>query len=341
MVEWRAPMDLRAFLLRRATPVAILLVAVFILLTLSFRPETDATLWWALFDAAHLPLFVLVGWVLVWAVPRRGFREIGWVVISVGVVAAGTEVAQHYVERDASVGDFLWNLAGGALGVALGRAWLGRGAGDRSAPASGAPRSPLAILFLGALSVLLFALAATPAVRELRVLRHFRDTYPRFGDFETALDIMLWRGLVGSRIQRTTEWSAHGGSALSIVPGRGRVTGIGIDGRAFEWTAYDSLSFAVKNASVSFPLSVRIDDDLSRGTPRGGWTGRFEIPPGETPVSIPLDAVRSGGADGRALRMARIRRVQIYAESVRAPRGFLIDDVRVIPAPSRAAAQHP
>jgi len=337
-------MDSRSQFLRRAVPVATLLVAVFVLLTLSFRPETDATLWWALFDAAHLPLFLLIGWALVWTAPRRGAREIAWVVVTAGIIAAGTEVAQHYVGRDASLTDFLWNVAGGALGVALGRAWLGGGeAGDEGGPEKEAaretgdegrsptgPRSPLAVVPLGLLTLLLFGLAATPAVQELRALRHFRSALPRIGDFETGLELRWWRGVGGARLARTPAWAAHGSASLSLSPGRGRSTGAGIDGRALDWSEYASLAFAVRNPGDAFSLTVRVDDDTTRASRTGGWTGELEVPRGESALAIPLARVEAGSR-GRPLRLGRIRRLILFAESARVPAGFLLDDVRLVP----------
>ncbi len=323
-------MDSRSQTLRRALPVATLLVAVFILLTTSFRPETDATLWWALFDAAHLPVFLLIGWALVWMAPRRGAGEIAWVVVAAGAVAGGTEAAQHFVGRDAALGDFLWNVAGGALGVALGRAWLGGGeAGDEKRTPSG-PRSPRAVVPLGLLTVLLFGLAATPAVQELRALRHYWKALPRIGDFETGLELRWWRGIGGARLARTAAWAAHGSASLALSPGRGRSTGAGIDGRALDWSDYDSLAFVVRNPGDPFSMTVRVDDAATRPTRAGGWRGEFDVPRGESALAVPLARVVSKpGAP--PLRLDRVRRFLIYAETARVPAGFLIDDVRLVP----------
>ncbi len=348
-------MDSRSQTLRRALPVATLLVAVFILLTLSFRPETDATLWWAIFDAAHFPVFLLIGWALVWMAPRRGAREIAWVVAAAGTVAGGTEAAQHFVGRDASLADFLWNVAGGALGVALGRAWLGGGkAADEKGPAREAargavsaprtppgPRSPLAVLPLGLLTLLLFGLAATPAVEELRALRHYRNALPRIGDFETGLELRWWRGVGGARLTMTPAWAAHGSASLALSPGRGRSTGAGIDGRALDWSAYDSLAFAVRNPGDAFSITVRVDDDRTRAARAGGWTGHLDVPRGEWALAIPLTRVVAETGD-RPLRLDRVRRLLIYAESARVPAGFHIDNVRLVPrdlATRRAAPE--
>jgi VanZ family protein len=318
--------------LRRAMTVAFLLIGVFIALTRSFHPDTDNTLWWALFDAAHLPLFVLVGWAILWSVPRRGPREVAWVVLSVGVIAAGTELAQLFVKRDASLGDLVWNVVGGALGVALGRAWLGSGAREDSGRPAPGPRSPLAIVLLGGVTVLLFGLAATPALRELRLLRHFQKALPRFGDFETALDLGLWHGISGSRLARSTAWAAHGVTSVSVTPGRGRSTGLAIDGRALDWSACDSLAFVVWNPAGPFSLTVAVNDDVARAARgRGGWVGRYEIPPGERAISVPVGIV-AAGSGGRPLRVNRIRSVILYTQRARAPRGFLVDDVRVVPS---------
>lgn len=319
----------RIRLLLRALPATTLLVVVFVLLTLSFHPETDAALWWALFDAAHLPVFLLIGWAFVWTIPRRGARETAGVVLAAGIVAAGTEAAQHYVGRDASVTDFVWNLAGSALGVALGRAWHGKG--TRGAERTAGPRSPLAVVPLGLLTLLLFGLAAAPAIQELRALRHFRNALPRVGDFETGLELLWWRGFGGTRLARTPGWAAHGAASLALAPGRGRSTGAGIDGRALDWSGYDSLAFAVSNPNEPCSLMVLVEDDSTRAREAGGWVGYVGIPRGESAAAIPLAAVARGAGE-RGLDLGRVRRVLFLAETARVPKGFLLDDVRLVPS---------
>ncbi len=305
---------------RRLLLVGLLWLVVSLLLLITFRPERDFALWWTIFDAAHLPVFGSMGWATIWAFRERRWPQTIAAVAFVAVLAAGTEGAQLFTGRDATLSDLLWNLAGGTIGVALGRAAFGARAG--------APASPIAAALLGALALGLFAFASAPAVREVAALDHFRRAFPAIGDFETPIELVWWRRNGGARIARTDEGSATGRFALRVELGRGRYPGVAVEGRSFDWAGYDTLAFWVDNPGESFPLLVRVDDDGDCDEYEDRYNGRFVVPRGASRVAIPLARVETAPR-ARRMRLSRIRGLYVFAEAATTPAYFLIDDVRV------------
>lgn len=320
----------------RLVIVAALWGAVVVLLMVSFHPEWDRPLWLAVFDSAHLPVFTSMGAATVWMLARRGRRETAGAFLLVALLAAGTEGAQLFTERDATLADLAWNLVGGGIGVALGRAWLL--ARDRAREAAARYGSLGVTAALGALALALFAFAAAPAARELLALRHFRGAFPTMGDFETEIELVWWRPSGGARVARAREGAAQGEFALRVDPGRrrGRWPGVGIEGRAFDWSGYDSLALHVANPGAEMALVVRIDDDGACRTPDDRFNERFEIPSGGQDVVVPLSRIETGPR-ARRLRLDRIRAILLYIERTPAASPFAIDAVRLIRAAGGAS----
>jgi hypothetical protein len=309
---------------RRLLVAAALWGLVVLVLIVTFRPERDFALWRTVFDAAHLPVFGVMGWATIWAFRERGWPQTLLSIVFVALLAAGTEGGQLFTGRDATAADLAWNLAGGAIGVALGRAWLGARTGARP--------SPVAAGAFGTLALGLLAVATAPAAREIRALDHFRRALPSLGDFEDPIEMVWWRKSGGSRIARTSEAAGRGRFALRVDTGLGRYPGAAIERRSFDWADFDTLSLWVENPGPEFPLILRIDDDRKSTRYEDRFNGRFVVPPGESVVTIPLARIANGPRD-RRLRLSSIRSIYVFVDGTVAPEYFLIDDVRL----SRAA----
>jgi hypothetical protein len=111
---------------------------------------------------------------------------------------------------------------------------------------------------------------------------------------------------------------------------------VGIEGRTFDWSGYDSLAFHVENPGAPLPLTVRVDDDGDCRRYENRYNGRFEVPTGATDIAVALERIASAPR-ARRLELARIRKLLIFTEESKEPRVFLIDDVRVTHAPGAGA----
>lgn len=175
---------------RLENPAIAAALAVAVLASVTFVDLPGAQRWTeVLQDAGHVPAFALVAACLYrllrTATPARPAPVRGAVLAATGAAALGAmvEVAQHYLHRDASLGDIGRDACGAVGAAALLLLLDGRAQRDRS------PLQLLAVLTVAATAVI----AALPLIDCARAYRHRHALFPVLADFRSPLDLYFLR----------------------------------------------------------------------------------------------------------------------------------------------------
>jgi hypothetical protein len=277
--------------------------------------EVNCAFWDPFMDAAHVPIFGCLMWLLYATNPAglasraANYRFSIFVAL---VAAAAVEILQSFIGRSGNVDDWFK----GALGIGLAALILG---GWRCTGAAAA--------------VIALGVVLTPTVHAARAMLWRAVHFPLLADFESSAETALWlevdRDSLISPTQRrrVPSHAVHGAYSLRVPIRRGQWPGVRLLCADQNWSAFSVFAFDVQNNDLPFTLSVRIDDSRSTGG-TNRYCGAFSIERGLNRIRIPLAEIgsqpRSGPLDLRA-----IRRVVFFEDWSADEHTYFLDYVRL------------
>ncbi|MBN2022266.1 MAG: VanZ family protein [Pirellulales bacterium] len=264
-------------------------------------------------DLLHAPVFAVFAVLLYralreWRVP--GAAVVAWAAMI--LFGAGTEVAQHLVGRNMSLGDLSADVAGATAGVLweLGRA---------SRPA----RWPLA-----AAGGLLIALVSIRPVSQLVDIHRQRVEFPSIASFEHGPEMGRWQAWE-SRLSRARQHATAGQWSLRAELSPGKYPGVGMAWTPRDWAGHDTLVFDVHlDDGPALDFIVKIEDVASNLTTEDRFERRVRVEPGPNRIEIALSDVAAAPRT-RTLDLRQIRFLQMFTIHLKQPRTIFLDNVRL------------
>ena len=283
-------------------------------LALLFFPRLapPSGLWWATaWNALHFPGFVLITVglerVLSLGKGRRSWRIAAAVLLAL-VIAVGSEIAQGFVGRSASLGDVFFDTIGIAFAtivLVFGPRWKRRGR----------------LLAAGA-GVLVVLVLLTPGWKGMVATAQYREVFPDLAMFSRSISLGRWQVQGNATLYLDTE-----AETLTVAVGKGIYSGVSCYPGEADWSAYSegALNLVIENPSEEeFQLGIRIDDDsplASRYEHR--FNGQKQIAPGRNELRLPLSRIADGPID-RKLDLSRIKRLALFTGREEAERVFVV-----------------
>ncbi len=271
-----------------------------LLMLLAFgRPPNDSLLWRTVYDLGHVPLFGVIGLLMLWIVrqvlaPGAGvWAQLILALLATAVLSLVTELAQiGQAGRDASVGDAVNNLTGAVCFLAIAaaltpRAWRGA-----------AEAGPLAsrLVFLGAVLALAIAFSPLATVAWSYAMRSAR--LPVIAELGSSWQAPLISATTTEirRVPAPPGWTAREGEEVARVRFLDAPwPGVTVREPWPDWAGYSRFRFSVwSDLEEPVQLNLRVDD----GTRTRAWRDRYDgsviVMPGANDFTIPLDTIRSG-----------------------------------------------
>lgn len=309
---------------RLENPATAAALALAVLAAVTFVDLPGAKRWTeVLQDAGHVPAFALVAACLyhllrtatpAWPAPVRGA-----VLAATGATALGAmvEVAQHFLHRDASLGD-IGRDACGAVGAAALLLLL-----DSRAPHDRGLSRLLAILTLAGAAVI----AALPLVDCARAYRRRQALFPVLADFRSPLDLYFLRPADPpvARQCLATARAEHQCHDWALYAPYTRATWAGpvFEEMQADWRGRRELCLEVSNPNPQpFTLVVALNDDAYAGDVADRYTGLTRIGAHtRRTLCLPLAeiAVTPGG---RAMDLRHVDRLAIAQDDADHQAGF-------------------
>lgn len=278
-------------------------------------------------DAGHVPAFALA----TLCVTRLRGGAATWprllIAAAVAVVlGALVEIAQFFLQRDASLGDLGRDACGALAAVALLRLVATPAAQWR-------PRLPALWLASAALT-----LAALPLIECARAYAHRRAQFPVLADFTSPLDLYFLRP-VDPPFQRLCLQASAGGAprcprwAVYAPYDASTWAGPVFEELPPDWRGWRELCIELSNPNAgAFTLVVALQDRRYSGLRSDRYTGLWSIAPQSTRVLCrPLAALRVTPG-GRLLDLGHIARLAIAQDDAGHQPGFRLHRVWLRPA---------
>lgn len=282
-----------------------------------FEPWSSTLLWREIFNFGHLPLFGMIGILLLRLTGLTvGGRlsvlsRYGAALAITILLAALSEVVQIGGPRDADFYDFLRDVVG-ALSFLL--AHLSYDLNARKAFPAIAASYRRTILPLAA--TVLVVISALPLVR-LSVAWVNRDRmFPTLFSFEHWWEQPFVNADSATAIvvlQEGEEQSAAANHVLRVDFRAAPYTGLILQDFVPDWRNYTYLSFSVCSRSPQVEtLRLRIDDTQAQNRRDDRFERIIELQPGKTDIKLPLAEIERGPRD-RMLNLDRIKRIVLFS----------------------------
>ena len=179
-------------------------------------------------------------------------------------------------------------------------------------------------------TLLLLVGLARPILHGIDAIRQ-THAFPLLASFEDPLELSRWRPSDDCSMTRTHRNATHGKYALRVDMQPGPWPGVTMrapprDKRFLEYTSL-ALAVAVED-SEPLAITVKIADMDHRETYEDAFHLTATLAPGSHTLRIPLSDVAHGAKD-RVLDLTRVLAIQIFVESLRGPRTFYLDHMRL------------
>ncbi len=274
-------------------------------------------------NTMHLPAFAIFTLSIFANIPKHFGNRRYLITFAISIVLAiAIEWIQARIGREASWGDVTLDLVGIILALSGIYLWQKKQARLRWGYA------------FFALGVIIFF--SYPIAIKGYSIYWQQQQFPMFGDFESNMDLHLWRTQGGTpdnptRIELQLNYATHGKQALRITTGQGDWGGICFSAYDSDWSNYKYFTLDLFNPSPqAFNFFIRIDDSDKRA-PRY-YEHRFnysqKMNPGMNKIRIPVDTIATS-LKSRNLNIKSIRRFILYLEKNRPSRIFYIDNIRL------------
>jgi hypothetical protein len=310
---------------------AVVIVVLFIVLGKARGPDSTL-IWREALNFGHVPLFGLVSLALLGIAsivlgdklaPQRHYAiALSWAVFLGGV----SELLQVYIDRNASLVDFVRNLAGAVSALALAATV------DRRFGASGPWKRESLKWVLRAVASLILLAALSPVVIAFEVHRQRDSRFPYLFRFASRLELPLIRA-IHATIELTappSDWEIGAQRYVGKVSCQAvRYPGVAFHEFHQDWGAFRYLDLDLYLAGEpGVTLVVRIEDDLENPTYHDRYNGSFDLQPGPTHLHIPLDEVRAA-PKSHDLNMRRIKKIIIFVRKPGRPVTFYLSDLKL------------
>jgi hypothetical protein len=241
-----------------------------------------------------------------------------WIVALFCLVGGGaTEGIQFLLRGDASLGDLLRDVLGGAITLI----WFTPS--SRTVPRG--VRSMLRSLSASFLLVACLPLAVALCDEEIA-----RVQFPLLSDFETPLEEDRWHGNANLSVDRSV--ARHGKASLRVEMDTSLYSGVSLLYFPRNWTGYRFLHLDVLNpSSEEIKITCRIHDRRhEEGEQRyeDRFNKSFPLRQGWNDLRIDLGEV-SRAPVGRTMDLGEIRLMGFFASKLPAPRSIFVDYVRL------------
>ena len=267
-------------------------------------------------DFMHAPLFAVV-FLTARRLLKPRSRRAELLAAILGIAAGGlSEMLQSLTSREASVGDFAFDI----LGIAL--AWAGVSCWRRR----GAWRATHAVVMAGCVAAAVFFVA-----RKAAETRDLDAMMPLLAGFERPHELDRWEAKAGTRMRRTAPGHAGSGWALEVRCSATEAwPGVSMEDFESDWRGYRWLEWSARLPSAEpLELAVRIDDD--QGATHGTrYTAYVPISPSQEVYRIDLREVAAHFRE-HPMNMARVTELHFFLDEPRADHVFSLDEVRLVP----------
>jgi hypothetical protein len=319
---------------RRSTRPAlwlILMVAALCVQTFAPTPQ-HSLLWTALEDAAHVPLFGVVGFLVLrassastrWRGGSRARQYVLALVVTAGIGAL-TELIQAFVGRDADVLDLARDVLGGAAALLVALCFdsklrLALGSKQRL-------RAPLLLV-----AVTLLSLALRPAATVVHSYLARNAAFPRLCDFGSAWGqtFIVARDAAIQVTDPPSGWAQRPRARVACVTFSSTGTPAFVLREPYpDWTGYDTLVFEVFSASPeTMEIVLRIDDVHHNNAFSDRFNRALAIHPAANRIAIRLREIEEAPR-GRAMDLTRIRTVTLFVAEPSRSFALYLDAVRL------------
>lgn len=286
----------------------------------------------AVWDAGHLPLFTLASAILLWLRARtRRPRALRWpdlvlLLVWTGLLGVGSELAQRFVERDASVADLLRDVTGSGIAACLALAFVRR----TPLPRTG---RPLWRVMAVVAAVGLAAWAFFPLGRVLHAYQQRSTELPILADFEGAWveELVSTRDCAFSRV--AAPWPRPAGTRVGRLALGSSDYPAWIYGEvASDWRGYEALELEIfLEGDTPLKVILRIDDARHNGSYVDRFRREISLQPGAQHLRIPLADI-AAAPQSRTLDIGNIRSLTLFADRPGRPSTLYIDDLQLTSA---------
>lgn len=308
---------------RRQTEIGVAAALVIsLLLLIQFGRPPPSGLWMAtLYESMHVPLFGIIALCIILITPshwqrRKRVLTIAGVILGLSLLSEAAQIPTH---RDASLEDLVAD-------------WLGATAFSMIAvgfvPSFGLDRRWRKILVPFGLLLLVWSLLPLVKVSAAYVERS--HNFPELVDFDGRFNRTFMR-IQNATLKRQHD-DASGDTSAVITLNDGPWPGVVLHDLHPQWSRYDELVLDLENTQAApLKLNLRVDDDEHRfGDQRYSdrYNLRFELPPGNLSLRIPLADIENGPAD-RQMDLDAIDGLVLFAAQSEAGRSFVIHSIRL------------
>jgi len=263
-------------------------------------------------------------------------RLIATSLIISAILGAAIEYLQTGLSREASIQDWLLDIAGGLLGAAiyyqLKKRWDATGAAGSAAPAANRKRDVAAIDrgLLGAI-YLFTVISCGPLLLALTDELTAKIQFPILADFNSPLEVTRFDANITTHLER---------GRLHVFFNTQRFAKINWTFFPRTWAGYSGLVITLHNPAAStLPLNCRIHDIQHETNYRQNdrFNRQFIIAPGQNVLVIPLAEVEQAPL-GRLMDMKRIAALQCFTSHLTASAELIFKQIRLVPALPEASA---
>jgi VanZ family protein len=301
-------------LLRPGLFLAALIISTAILLSINLPGNYQ--LIYALQDSGHFLIFALLLLSALWPYRKSKQSPIWQAMLGCLIFGLLIEAVQSLVGRDPSLYDVLMDLLGIAAGGIVYVGIIRR---------SFSPHLSIAILLILTLTAFSIPLHWF-IVYQVRAAQ-----FPRLIDPENYFSRALIEGSAGGEVRQVDVpkgWLLPADSNIDVCAYvsllEGRWPGVDMQEPEPDWRGYESLEVIIySDRGGDLPLTLRVHDKSHNRRHEDRYNHRLLVHPGYNHFSLPLSEIEHA-PNGRAMDMAAISDVMIFATQQHTGRGFCL-----------------
>lgn len=271
-----------------------------------------------LWDCGHWLFFVaLAGGLWTSGLPKSWSprARTGLVLLLVCLLGGGIEIVQALMPgRQAGLGDFLYDMAGGLAGVLA-----------AAAVTEGCRRRKILLALVGVI-----LLACSARLFELVYDRwRVSANMPILADFESSLELERWQG-DADRLLVAMPGGGQG-RAMAVRFTTDQFSEIRLRDFPGDWHQFRQLKCNIYLPAESLALNIKIFDNHHVGNEQSfanRYNGRVQLQKGWNSITVPLSLVRSGPV-GRPMDLARIKGFSMFVQNEGRREEIFFDNLRL------------
>ena len=188
---------------------------------------------------------------------------------------------------------------------------------------------------LALLAVVIMGLGAASMLFADDVFRPTTGEEKLLGGFEGETVPREWEPNADTKLSISTEHATEGKQSLKVEMSKGAYPGVGLVGRAQDWSTYDALRFTVFNQNAGTVwCTVRVDDATSRGIgsrfSMDDHVVAIRINNGVNDIEVPICALKQGTPESQGLDATRIKQFKFFIGDLKRDAVLFFDNVRLV-----------